>query len=258
MTTALLVALCLCADTPVSAPLPTVMPGSTPTSMSGSNRVLREDEKSGRRATQSATAAAIAAQSAAARSSTSDHPATGCLFEVNDPEPRAFAVHDLITIVVSENSKSKSSADAKADKHYSMAAEVGAFMSMDPTSWDGGDVNLDGTSLPAFDVSGGKGFKGKGTSARTDDFTARVTAEVIEVRPNGLLVLEARREIVNDGESQVILLSGICRPEDVSASNSVLSQFIADAVIKKLTTGQLHDTAEKGIIARILDSIFAF
>jgi flagellar basal body L-ring protein FlgH len=54
------------------------------------------------------------------------------------------------------------------------------------------------------------------------------------------------------------MLSGICRPEDIDGNNQVLSQRVADAVIKKETTGQLRETSEKGIIARILDSIFAF
>jgi flagellar basal body L-ring protein FlgH len=38
----------------------------------------------------------------------------------------------------------------------------------------------------------------------------------------------------------------------------VLSQRVADAVVKKLTTGELRDTAEKGILAKIIDTIFAF
>jgi flagellar L-ring protein precursor FlgH len=117
---------------------------------------------------------------------------------------------------------------------------------------------VDPDSLPVFDMSGSKRFRGRGNFNRSDDFTARVTAEIVDIKPNGLLVLEARREIVNDGESQIIVLSGLCRPEDVDANNQVTSQRIADAVIKKTTTGQLRDTGEKGVLAKVLDSIFAF
>jgi predicted CDP-diglyceride synthetase/phosphatidate cytidylyltransferase len=60
------------------------------------------------------------------------------------------------------------------------------------------------------------------------------------------------------GWPQVIVLSGVCRPEDVDTSNQVQSQRVADAIIKKTTTGQLRDTTEKGIVARIIDTIFAF
>jgi flagellar L-ring protein FlgH len=249
MHTALLVTLALAADAPVSSPLPASAPA----------RVLREDEQVPvRRSTQSSTAAAIAAQAAAAQTSSRKHPSIGCIFEVEDIAPREFSIHDLVTIVISESSKSKSTADAKADKDYSMQAEIAAFMTLDPTSLAGGPVQVDPDSLPVFDVSGNKSFKGKGNYTRSDDFTARVTAEIVEIRPNGLLVLEARREIVNDGESQIISLSGICRPEDVDGANQVLSQRVADAVIRKTTTGQLRDTSEKGAIAKLLDAIFAF
>jgi len=246
MPATIILALCLAADAPVSAPLPEPA------------RVLRDDEKPGARASMSATAAAIADQSAGQRVNARGRHTSGCLFEVADLVPREFSIHDLVTIVVSESSKSKSSADSKADKDYDMNAEVAAFMTLDPTSLAGGSVQMDPSSLPVFDVQASKGFKGKGNYSRTDDFTARVTAEIVEIRPNGLLVLEARREIVNDGESQVIVLSGICRPEDVDANNQVFSQRVADAVIKKTTTGQLRDTAEKGFIARMLDAVFAF
>lgn len=250
MNAALLVTLCLAADAPVSAPLPAS--NGTPT------RVLRDDEKGGKRATVSATAAAIAAQAATAPSTNRKRPSSGCLFEVEDLAPREYAVHDLVTIIVAESSRSKSVADSRADKDNSVEAEIAAFMTLDPTSLAGGPVQMDPDSLPVFDMSGSKRFRGRGNFNRSDDFTARVTAEIVDIKPNGLLVLEARREIVNDGESQVIVLSGLCRPEDVDANNQVTSQRIADAIIKKTTTGQLRDTTEKGILAKLIDTIFAF
>lgn len=265
MTTPILLALCLAAPAdqpldrgagaaPARAPLPAAAPGGD------APRVLRDDERESRVPTRSATAAAIASQSMGARNARGEYlHDPGALFAVQDPEPRAFAVHDLVTIVVSETSRSNSVADSRADKQYEMSAAVDAWISMDPTSFGSGFASpLDTTSLPAVGASADKNFRGRGNYSRRDDFTARVTAEIVEVRPNGTLVLEARREIVNDGESQVIVLSGVCRPEDVDGSNQVLSQRVADAVIKKTTTGQLRDTSEKGVLAKLLDAIFAF
>jgi flagellar L-ring protein precursor FlgH len=262
MHTPIILALCLAAPArapqqsapPASAPLPSSAPADD------APRVLREDEAPAARPTRSVTAAALDSQQIAARP-LRDTGATdlGSLFAVKDPEPRTFAVHDLVTIVVSEQSKSKSTADAKADKNWETSAAVDAWISMDPTSFgEGFFTPLTASELPAFGIGGDKTFKGKGSYNRADDFSARVTAEVVEVRPNGLLVLEARREITNDGETQVIVLSGICRPEDVDTSNQVQSQRVADAVIKKTTTGQLRDTTEKGILAKLIDTIFAF
>ncbi|MEY3141882.1 MAG: flagellar L-ring protein [Planctomycetota bacterium] len=263
MHTPILIALCLAAQSgnprqatpPASAPLPPAAPATE-----DAPKVLRGDEAPSTRPTRSVTAAALDSQQSSARP-LRDTGATdlGSLFAVKDPEPRTFAVHDLVTIVVSEQSKSKSTADAKADKNWETSAAVDAWISMDPTSFgEGFFTPLTASELPAFGIGGDKTFKGKGSYNRADDFSARVTAEVVEVRPNGLLVLEARREITNDGETQVIVLSGICRPEDVDTSNQVQSQRIADAVIKKTTTGQLRDTTEKGVLAKLIDTIFAF
>ena len=252
--TVILLTLCVATnDVPVRSPLPEAKPASQ-------NRVLRDDEKPAAQPTRSLAAQAISTQEPDVvnkRGQPVNDP--GSLFAVQEPEPRAFAIHDLVTIVVSESSKSKSASDAKADKTYEMTAAVDAWISMDPTSFgDGFFSPVDSSELPEVGVAGEKSFKGKGAYARSDDFTARVTAEIVDVRPNGLLVLEARRDIVNDGESQVITLSGICRPEDIDASNQVLSQRVADAVVKKLTTGELRNTAEKGVLAKIIDTIFAF
>ncbi len=233
---------------------------SAPSAKSAPKRVLRDDEKPAAVPTRSLAAQAVISQDPAQvdrRGQPVNEP--GSLFAVQEPEPRAFAVHDLVTIVISESSRSKSASDAKADKDYEMSAAVDAWISMDPTAFgDGFFTPIDSGDLPEVGVAGEKSFKGKGSYARSDDFTARVTAEIVEVRPNGLLVLEARREIVNDGESQVITLSGICRPEDIDANNQVLSQRVADAVVKKLTTGELRDTTEKGVLAKLIDTIFAF
>jgi flagellar L-ring protein FlgH len=243
------------------APLPagqTTSPADaapTPLSAPPANDTLQT-----RRPTRSATARTLDAHAAAPKPLRSlGNAEPGSLFAVKDPEPRTFAVHDLVTIVVSEQSKSKSTADAKADKNWKTSAAVDAWVSLDPSALGEGFLSpLNSGELPSVGLGGDKTFKGKGSYNRADDFSARVTAEIVEVRPNGLLVLEARREIVNDGETQIIVLSGICRPEDVDTSNQVQSQRVADAVIKKTTTGQLRDTTEKGVIAKLFDAIFAF
>ena len=234
-----------------AAPAPKDAPADAPTP---------SDDLKDLRPTRSLTAQALDAHRSAAKPVRGPgNPDPGSLFAVKDPEPRTFAVHDLITIVVSEQSKSKSTADAKADKNWETSAAVDAWVSLDPTAIGNGFLSpLNSAELPSVGLGGDKTFKGKGSYNRSDDFSARVTAEIVEVRPNGLLVLEARREIANDGESQVIVLSGICRPEDIDVNNQVQSQRLADAVIKKTTTGQLRDTTEKGLLAKLFDAVFAF
>ena len=112
--------------------------------------------------------------------------------------------------------------------------------------------------MPQLGVDYQRDFKGEGDYKREDDFTARLTAEVFEILPNGNLVLEARTHIKTDKEEATIRVTGICRPEDVTAANSVLSSQIHDLKIEKVHTGDLKKNAEKGLIPRILDTLFAF
>ena len=63
---------------------------------------------------------------------------------------------------------------------------------------------------------------------------------------------------MTDEEIQTIGLSGICRPDDVTAANTILSNQIHDLTIQKINEGELKKTNEKGIIAKILDTVFAF
>ena len=81
---------------------------------------------------------------------------------------------------------------------------------------------------------------------------------MIEVLPNGNLVLEARTFIRNDEEELTINVTGTCRPQDITLANTILSNQIHDLRIEKNHEGELKKANEKGIIAKVLDAIFAY
>ena len=76
--------------------------------------------------------------------------------------------------------------------------------------------------------------------------------------PGGVLVLEARRERATDDEAQTLVLSGQCRAEDVTSSNTVLSSQLADLILRTENTGQIKDSSTIGWIPRVLEAIFNF
>ena len=114
------------------------------------------------------------------------------------------------------------------------------------------------TELPELKMDFTREFTGEGEYQRRDDMSDRLTAEVIEVLPNGNLILEARTTIATDDEESVMNVTGICRPEDITAANTILSNQIHDLRIVRHHEGELPRTAKKGIIARVLEAIFAF
>jgi flagellar L-ring protein precursor FlgH len=181
------------------------------------------------------------------------------LFAIAPPEPRTFQQHDLVQIIVRETSQAKSTHDLETDKESRINGGINAWPDLNLRDL----LNLRASAgrsenLPAVDLDFTKEFKGEGDYKRKDDLTARLTAEVIEVLPNGNLVLEARTHIKTDEEEQTIKVTGICRPDDITAANTILSNQIHDLTIDKMHKGELRKTTQKGIIAKVLDAVFAF
>lgn len=181
------------------------------------------------------------------------------LFAIPKPEPPTFQVHDLIQIVVRETSRAKSTQDRETKKDWKLEGKIPAWPDLTLTDL----LNLyipagRTTNTPSLKMDVTKDFTGEGEYERKDDLTARVTAEVIEVLPNGNIVLEARTTVQTDEEINTIQVTGTCRPEDVTASNTVQSHQIHNLVIRKMHEGELKEVTERGLIAKVLDFIFAF
>lgn len=178
------------------------------------------------------------------------------MFAIAPPAPRMFELHDLVQIIVRESSQAKSESELETDKESKLDGKIPKWTNL-------GDlldlqVTTGGEPTPAWQLEFSKEFTGEGDYERKDDLTMRLTAEVIEVLPNGNLVLEARTHIKTDDEEQTMKVTGICRPEDVTAANSILSNQIHDLVVEKLHQGELREASKKGIISKVLETIFAF
>jgi len=111
---------------------------------------------------------------------------------------------------------------------------------------------------PELSVSGTRNFKGESQVDRTDTLTARIGAEVIDVKPNGTLVLQARKKIKNDEEEQTLICSGTCRVEDLTPDNTVLSTQLFDLEFSKTNKGQVRNTTKTGFIHKLLDFVNPF
>lgn len=177
------------------------------------------------------------------------------LFLVELPKQKEIQVHDKLTIIISETSKQSASQtlDTKQD------AGVQAALKQFPDLAKFLQLNLtNGASNPIvqLDASGSGKFKGEGKYDRGDTFTDRITATIIDIKPNGVLVLEAKRTIQKDEEVQTLVLSGECRREDVTKQNTVLSNQLANMTLATKNDGRVKETANKGIIPRLFEAIF--
>ena len=120
------------------------------------------------------------------------------------PPPRTFAKHDIITIIVDESSRQSSSQSLETKKEYDTKATMRGLL--DPLELlelrlAAGDIS----NLDLIDYQADREFKGEGDYERSDRFSARISARVLEVKPNGTLVLEARTFIKTDDEESTLI-----------------------------------------------------
>jgi flagellar L-ring protein precursor FlgH len=171
-------------------------------------------------------------------------------------QPRTLKQHDLVTIVVNETSQSTIKGTTNLQKSTDLDAKVDSFVKLNLAK-----MSLDPKApavAPELKGEFSRNSLGDAQVDRADTFTARIQAEVLDVKPNGTLVLQARKHIDNDGEEQEFVLTGICRAEDVGPDNSILSNTLHDLDVKKTTKGSARDTTKRGGLARLLDFLNPF
>ena len=87
--------------------------------------------------------------------------------------------------------------------------------------------------------------------SRSGTLSATITARVMEVLPNGDLVLEGAREIEINGDRQMVVLTGVVRPRDISDQNVVLSPKIGQLRIRYFGRGLMKDNLKPGWLVRV-------
>lgn len=178
------------------------------------------------------------------------------LIRVEPPEPRSFEANDLITIIVSERAKAKRKQTLDTKKDFTLdgsATAIPDIVKLLQLRYENYD------NLPVtVGLEGGNDFQGEGEYERDDQLTTRVTGRVVEVKPNGTLLIESRTVIRTDKEEQLIVISGICRPDDVTLTNTVQSNQMFDLTVDIQNTGEIDKTAQKGLIPRVFETLFNF
>jgi flagellar L-ring protein precursor FlgH len=157
---------------------------------------------------------------------------------------KAHRVGDLITIHIIEFASGSNQASTTTDKKSSAGA-------------DGqGSGALQFIPLTGFDMSHNLSFKGDGQTARSGALTAKMSAVIKAIDKNGNLQIEGIREVEVNNEKQLTSLSGMVRPQDVTAGNIVFSYNIANAKINYKGKGTVNTANKQGLLAKLLNFIF--
>ncbi len=178
-------------------------------------------------------------------------------FSVPEPEPKVIKKHDLVTIIIREESEMTSDGKSDLKKSADLDTRIDEWVKLNFKNFalQGGGA---GAIPPAVKMSGSRNLKGEAKLERTDTFLARITAEVVDVKPNGTFAIAARKLIKKDDEEQEFIMTGICRGADVTPDNTVLSTQVYNLALITNHKGAVRDTTKRGLIPKLLDFINPF
>jgi flagellar L-ring protein precursor FlgH len=162
-------------------------------------------------------------------------------------DKRARIVGDLLTIAINEKVSASKTASSTANRAGAMDFVVPDFQI--------GGRGIKGGNLSATSKND---FEGKGDSAANNVFTGTITVTVIEVLPNGNLVVSGEKQIgINQG-SEFVRLSGVVDPRFILANNSVSSTQVADARLEYRGAGYIDEAQTIGWLSRVFMSVMPF
>jgi len=169
-------------------------------------------------------------------------------------DKKAHRIGDILTVVVQENNGATRNNNTTTSKTSSVDASIASFLYGPAAS----GLLTKGGKYPAMSFSSANSFNGGGQIANLETINSMIAVKVIDVLPNGNMVIEGRRQTAFSGEKQDAILRGIVRRDDITATNSVSSVNIADATIQFFSHGTVTDNQRKGWFNRIWDKVSPF
>lgn len=166
---------------------------------------------------------------------------------------RAYSIGELITIDVSESSSLAASQNSVRNRQSQIENAVNQFL------FANSKLGTHNGGLPGTEIETQSNNQGGGSIANTQNLKGRVSVVVIDILPNGILVIEGARMVTFSGESYYAVLKGMVRQEDIGFGfkdglryrNIVSSQYIADAQIEFVSKGSLNDAQKESWYQRL-------
>lgn len=168
---------------------------------------------------------------------------------------RAFRVGDMVTVNVSENARARAQGNNSREKDVNVGGTVNGQTS--PQANDRADDHFFhrlARKLPLFNatVTGKSSIERTSNTQNRNDLTLSIAARIVNVLPDGNLVLKGMKSMVVNNDRVEMVFSGIARPVDISADNTISSSKIADAHMV-YTTGFTVNSEKK---RSVLDKVF--
>ena len=159
---------------------------------------------------------------------------------------REFKPGDIITIVIAEESAASQNATTNTQKDSALEVKsepkIPYFKKLVTRFMGKNEIK--------------NSYQGTGTTTRSGKLTGTVTAQVLEILPNGNVLVEGRRDIRVNKETQHLKIRGIARPQDIDVKNTISSKLLANAEIKYEGKGSVGSTQRPGLMTKLANLVF--
>ena len=171
---------------------------------------------------------------------------------------KAREIGDLITVIIEESSEVNKEANQESSKS---TAGNGSASFQHPTVETDKEV-IGGpwkkATLPEFSWQLKHDFNGGGKMDSKEGFNSTMSARVLDVLPNGNLLLEGKRTVQLQQELVQVTLTGMVRPRDISSDNTVYSSRLADASIRYDAAGPIVREQQRGLFLKLVNWLNLF
>jgi flagellar L-ring protein precursor FlgH len=163
---------------------------------------------------------------------------------------RARRLHDMISVVVSESLSASTDGTVKNQRSSSMSSAISSLF---------GSLAVNNRLQNLLNATSASALTAQGQSVSNSSLTTTLGGEVVDVLPNGSLVIQAVRQVTFSQQTQTIRLRGVVRPADVNVLNQVQSAAITDLELEVLGKGIINDsTYRQNVIVRLLQRLLVF
>ena len=163
---------------------------------------------------------------------------------------RAMRPHDLISVVVSESLAASTDGTVKTSRASNASSSISGLI---------GTLKAGNALKNLINQTSAAGLNAQGASATNSSLTTTLGGQVVEVLPNGMLVIEAARQVEFSQQMQTIVVRGLVRPEDISQENQVLSTAISSLEVQVRGKGIINDyTHRQNLLVRLLQRVLVF
>ncbi|MEL7111055.1 MAG: flagellar basal body L-ring protein FlgH [Pseudomonadota bacterium] len=169
---------------------------------------------------------------------------------------RAKDVGDLLTVTVDMNDQASLQTSLSRNRTTNEQFTIGALLGL--PQWANNVLPGGANVSPAVDYDRTSGLTGDGAVNRAEQVTFQLAARVVGVEPNGNLVIAGYQQTQVSDEVRYLTVSGVIRAQDITRTNTVSYEKIADANLSYLSQGETMAGIKRGVVPKVLEKVLPF